>query len=137
MSVFQTERTGSNPVRRSNLKRLMSNLGGMSDAAALRVAGAGLFFALSYLADCYTTMIGLQHGFKEAAFVTKNLMKLKWLNLQLGQCLVGGAVLWLGAFFTNYGAAPAAAYFGIVGAGEAVQAFRNYRLLKKAGISLK
>jgi hypothetical protein len=115
----------------------MSNLGGMSDAAAVGVMGAAAFFATAYLADCYTTMIGMQHGFNEGGFVTKSLMKLKWLNLQLGQCLLGGAVLWLGAYFTNYGAVPAAAYFGIVGAGEAVQAFRNYRLLKKAGISLK
>lgn len=115
----------------------MSNLGGMSDAAALGVMGAALFFAAAYVADIYTTQIGLQHGFKEGGFVTKNLMKLKWLNLQLGQVLLGGAALWLGAYFTNYGAAPAAAFFGIIGAGEAVSALRNYFLLKKAGISLK
>lgn len=115
----------------------MSNLGGMSDAAAFGVFGAAGFFVLSYLADCYTTMVGTQHGLVEGSFVTKNLMKLKWLNLQLGQMLIGGGVLWLGGFFTNYGAGPAAAFFGVVGAGEAVQAFLNYRLLKKSGISLK
>lgn len=115
----------------------MSNLDGMSDAAALGVMSAAAVFAVAYVADIYTTMIGMQHGFKEVGFVTKNLMKLKWLNLQLGQVLIGGGVLWLGAYFTNYGAVPAAAYYGIVGAAESIQAFRNYRLLKKAGISLK
>jgi hypothetical protein len=118
----------------------MSNLGGMSNAAAFGVMGAALFFILAYLADCYTTMIGTQHGMVEKAFITKNLMKLVkkfgW-NLQLLQVLSGAAVLFIGGFFTDFGAAPAAAYFGIVGAGEAVQAFLNYRLLKKAGISLK
>lgn len=115
----------------------MSDLGGMSDAAALGVMATALVFAVSYVADCYTTQVGLQHGFKEGGFVTKNLMKLKWLNLQLGQVLFGGAVLWFGAYLTSYGAAKAATYFGIVGAGEAVQAFRNYRLLKASKISLK
>lgn len=115
----------------------MSDLGGMSDAAAFGVMAAAAVFAASYVADCYTTQVGLQHGFQEGGFITKNLMKLKWLNLQLAQVLLGGAVLWFGAYLSNYGAGPAAAYFGIVGAGEAVQAFRNYRLLKKTGISLK
>ena len=109
----------------------------MSDAAAFGVLGAAAFFSVSYLTDCYTTAIGLQHGFQEGGFVTKNLMKLKWLNLQLGQCLIGGTVLFVGALFSNYGAAPAAAFFGLVGAAEAVQAFRNYRMLKKSNISLK
>lgn len=115
----------------------MSNLGGISDASAFGVAGAALFFSLAYLADCYTTMIGMQHGMKEAGFVTKNLMKLKWLNLQLGQCLVGASVLWLGAYFTNWGAAPAAVYFGSVGVAEAFMAYKNYRLLKASNVSLK
>jgi hypothetical protein len=118
----------------------MSNLGGMSDAAALGVLGSAAFFVLAYLADVYTTMIGTQHGMVEKAFITKNLMKLVkkfgW-NLQLLQALSGAAVLFVGAFFSSYGAAKSAAFFGIVGAGEAVQAFLNYRLLKKAGISLK
>jgi hypothetical protein len=115
----------------------MSNLGGMSDAAAFGVMGATLVFAVAYVADCYTTQIGLQHGLQEGGFVTRQLMKLKWLNLQLGQVLLGGAVLWVGAGLTNYGAGPAAAYLGLVGAAEVYQAFRNYRLLKKVGISLK
>lgn len=118
----------------------MSNLGGMSDAAAFGVVGAGLFFVLAYLADCYTTMIGTQNGLAEKAFVTKNLMKLvkkfNW-NLQLLQTLAGAAVLFAGAFLTNDGVAPAVAYFGIVGAAEAFQAYRNYRLLKASKISLK
>lgn len=119
----------------------MSNLGGMSDAATLGVAGTALFFILAYLADIYTTMIGTQHGDVEKAFVTKNLMKLcarfKWLNLQLLQVIAGTIVLFIGGAFTNYGPGKAALFFGVVGAGEAVQAFRNYRLLKEQKISLK
>lgn len=119
----------------------MSNLGGMSDAAVLGVGAAALVFILGYLGDIYTTMIGMKNGFKEAGFVSKNLFRLvnrfKWLNLQCLQVLIGASVLWLGASFTNYGAAPAAAFFGIVGVGEAVVAYRNYRKLKAAKISLK
>lgn len=115
----------------------MSNLGGMSDGQALAIMGAAGLFALSYFADCYTTMIGLQHGLVEGSFVTKNLMKLKWLNPQLGQMLVGGGVLWLGGYLTNYGWKAAGVYFGVVALGEAIQAFRNYRLLKAQKISLK
>lgn len=109
----------------------------MTTPQAFGVMASALFFCLSYIADIYTTTVGLQNGFKEGGFVTKNLMKLKWLNLQLGQVLIGGGVLWLGTFFTNYGAGPASAFFGIVGAGEAVQAYENYRKLKAAKIGLK
>lgn len=119
----------------------MSNLGGMSDASVIGVGAAALVFILGYLGDIYTTMIGVQHGFKEAGLVSKALFglmnRVKWLNLQCLQTLLGGGVLWLGAFFTNYGAAPAAAFYGILGVGEAIQAYRNYRLLKAAKISLK
>lgn len=107
----------------------------MSDAAALGVMGAALFFSLAYLADVYTTFCGLSGGLAEGNPIMR--WAFKKVDKALASFIGGAIVLVLGGFMTNFGAAPAAAFFGIVGVGEAVQAFKNYRLLKKAGISLK
>lgn len=113
----------------------MSNLGGMSDAAAFGVLGAAAFASIALLTDAYLTMKGLERGFQEG----NPLMR--WLFKKVGQSfaafLSGGTVLILGAALTNYGALPSAAFFGIIGIAESAQAFLNYRKLKKAGISLK
>lgn len=113
----------------------MSNLGGMSDAAAFSVLGAAAFASVALLADAYLTMKGLEHGFQESNPLLRYLFK------KVGQSftvfLSGGVVLIIGAAITNYGATPAIAFFGVIGAAETAQAFLNYRKLKKTKVNLK
>lgn len=99
------------------------------------VMGAAFFFLLAFLADAYTTSIGLAHGLTEGNFISK------WLIKKLGQSLSvfleAVAILWGGVFLTNYGSGPAVAFYLGVGIPEAVVTFLNYRKLKAAKISLK
>ena len=107
----------------------------ISTAAGFGVMATALLAASAVVADNYTTAIGLQHGFVEGNPVTRWLIKK--VGTSFAGFLLGGTVLISGAFFTNYGAAPAAAVYGIVGTGLGIRAFLNYRKLKKANISLK
>jgi len=110
----------------------MSNLGSMSDLAALGVLGAAAFASVAILSDAYLTMKGLENGFVEG----NPLMR--WLFKKVGQSfaafLSGGVVLIVGTALTNYGAAPAAAFFSVIGVCETVQALLNYRKLKAAKV---
>jgi hypothetical protein len=113
----------------------MSNLGGFTDAQAFEVLGSAAAFVAAYLADRYTTMVGLANKMVEG----NPLMR--WLIAKMGFSLsafaVGGAILVGGIALTNVGIAQTCAFYGIIAAGEAVVAVRNYLKLKSAKISLR
>jgi hypothetical protein len=112
----------------------MSNLGGFTDAQTWQAAGCAAAFLGAYMADRYTTTVGLAHGLVEG----NPLMK--WLNskisFSLAAFLVGGAILIGGAAMTNISVYAADAFWGIIAVGEAVTAILNYKKLKAAKISL-
>lgn len=96
----------------------------------------GVAASLTYLADAYTTMIGLNNGrFSEGNPINRFLFKK--IGLPLTVFLFGSAMLWFGGYLTNYGVAKADTFFGIIAGVEALVALRNYKLLKAAKISLK
>jgi len=106
----------------------------MTSAQAFMVFASGAAATLALLADNYTTMIALQHGFSEGNPI------IKWLFKKVGTSftafLTGDSMLIAGAAMTNYGADQAAMFFGIIAVGESVRALLNYRKLKAAKISL-
>jgi hypothetical protein len=113
----------------------MPNLGGVSDLQTFAVFGCAAAASVAILADTYTTMIGLQHGFVEGNPLMRWLFKK--VGISFATFLVGGFVLIFGAFLTSYSVYGTDVYFGIIAAGEGFQAVRNYRKLKAAKISLK
>lgn len=106
----------------------------MSSAQAFMVFGSGAAATLALLADNYTTMIALQHGMVEGNPL------IRWMFKKVGTSftafLCGGTILIAGAAMTNYGAAKAATFFGIIAVGEGIRALLNYRKLKALKISL-
>ena len=99
------------------------------------IAGTAAAFLAFYLADCYTTMIGLSKGWVEANPLNRWLFKK--ISFSLTCWLEGVIVLIAGAAIFNYGAKFSMLFYGAIAAGEAVISLRNYLKLKKAGISLK
>lgn len=92
-------------------------------------------FMVAYTADSYTTTVGLQNGFTETNPLNSWLFNK--IGLPLTTFIEAVIVLWLGAFLTDYGWAPATAMFGTLTVTETFFAVRNYLRLKKAKISLK
>lgn len=110
----------------------MSNLGGISNAAAFGVMGLAALASVTFLADVYTTMIGLEHGFIEQNPLARWMFKK--FGISFSTFLIGSGMLLLGGFLTNYGAAKADVYFGVIAGSETFFAVRNYLRLKTAGI---
>jgi len=113
----------------------MISSGAASDPQLVLLFALSASSLLAFLGDGYTTMIGLQHGFKEGNPIAR------WLFKKIGQSgtlfVESVALLFAIGAISNYDLNAAYAFAGIITAGEAVMFIRNYRLLKKAKISLK
>lgn len=92
-------------------------------------------FILAYLADTYTTMIGLQHGFKEWNPLSRFLIGK--LGISLNAFLTGSVVIFGVGLSSKWIGADSLILAGGLAAGEAVMALRNYLMLRKAKISLR
>lgn len=104
----------------------------ITEAQGFGVMGAAFAFLVAFMSDAYLTMTGLAKGQVEGNPVSA------WLFKKIGQSLTvfleAVAVCWTGAFLTDYGAGPAALFFGILAVGEGIVAVRNYLKLKAAKI---
>src|SRR5258708_1812319 len=113
----------------------MISSGAASDPQLVLLAALSLTSLAALLGDGYTTAIALQHGFVEGNPIAR------WLFKKVGQSFTlfaeGVALLFAIGMISNYDLNAAYAFAGIITAGEAVMVIRNYKLLKKAKISLK
>lgn len=99
------------------------------------LAATAFAFLLAFMGDCYTTMIGLEHGFVETNSVSR------WFFSKIGQTgtffAQAAAILIGGAAMSNWGFVPPEVFWGSLAASETFFAVRNYLRLKAAKISLK
>jgi hypothetical protein len=99
------------------------------------LAATAFAFLLAFMADAYTTMVGLEHGSVETNPVSR------WFFSKIGQTgtvfVQAVAILIGGAAMSNWGFAPPEVFWGSLAVSETFFAVRNYLKLKAAKISLK